>query len=305
MYLYIYITFLTLILYEYYIIYNIEQTQICNKCYNNTYVDNLQKLFSILLILIMFKFLVNNLLKDNLNKKQLLFIYILNLSIITVNILILYYINILIIQKDIIEKEYNIDCSCLISFNSLKILNNISLLISLFLLINLIIYIIALFYNDIDTLKYYNEILNKDLEIKDKQKLKKDDYKIAKINLPKESKKKTNSNVVENNRNNSNNNVVANNDEPDTSVLSLDVNNSNINTINTDDFLRNNYDISADTEDGNPNNIDMNNVRRINPNISANSQATEPDMYNPITGKKLPNLNNDYRDWVKMANNLG
>ena len=91
MYQYIYIIFLILILYEYYIIYNIENTQICNKCFNNTYIDNLHKLFSILLILIMFKFLVNNLLKKNLNKKQLLFIYTLNLSIITVNLLILIY----------------------------------------------------------------------------------------------------------------------------------------------------------------------------------------------------------------------
>lgn len=192
MYLYIYLIFLTLILYEYYIIYNIKQTQVCKKCFNNTYVDNLHKLFLILLILIMFKFLVNNLLKNNLNKQTLLFIYTLNLSIITVNLLILYYINILIIQKDIIEKEYTINCDCLVSFSTLKILNNISLLMSLFFMINLIIYIISLVYNDTDTLKYYNQILNKDLEIKEPKKPVKDDYKIVKINLPKEPKKKAN-----------------------------------------------------------------------------------------------------------------
>ena len=183
MYQYIYIIFLTLILYEYYIIYNIEQTQICYKCFNNTYIDNLHKLFSTLLILIMFKFLVNNLFKKNFNKKQILFVYILNFSIITVNILILYYINILIIQKDIVEKKYNIECNCLVSTTKLNILNNISLLICLFLIINLIIYITSLIYNDINTLKYYNQILNKDLQIKESEKPVKDDYKIVKINF--------------------------------------------------------------------------------------------------------------------------
>ena len=62
----------------------------------------------------------------------------------------------------------------------------------------------------------------------------------------------------------------------------------------------------------NPNNIDINEVRminpnisadrRINPNISADSQATEPDMYDPQTGRII---SNPERDWINMANRLG
>tara|TARA_Y100000741_G_scaffold181886_1_gene138230 strand:- start:4765 stop:5520 length:756 start_codon:yes stop_codon:yes gene_type:complete len=251
----------------------------------------------------MFKFLISNLLKNNLNKKQLLFIYTLNLSIIIVNLLILYYINILLIQKDIVEKLYNIECKCLIPITTLKILNNISLLISLFLIINLIMYIIALIYNDIGTLNYYNQILNKDLEIKEPKKPEKDDYKIVKINLPKEPKKKCN------NRNNIGDD---DSDGVDTSISSLDVNNSSINTINTDDFSRNNYDISADSQetdlyisaDSQETDLVMNNIRRIriNPNISGDSQVTEPDMYDPQTGRII---SNPERDWINMGNRLG
>ena len=147
--------------YEYYIFYNIKQTELCKKCFNNTYIDNIQKLFLILLLLFILKFIINKLTGDDLNKKQLILIYIINLSIVLINLLILYNINILIIQKDIIENEYNIECNCLFSITTLKILNNISLFICLFYTINMIIYIVALINNDIDTVKYYNELINK------------------------------------------------------------------------------------------------------------------------------------------------
>ena len=101
--MYLYLIFLTIMVYEYYIFYNIKQTELCKKCFNNTYIDNIQKLFLILLLLFILKFIINKLTGDDLNKKQLILIYIINLSIVLINLLILYNINILIIQKDIIE----------------------------------------------------------------------------------------------------------------------------------------------------------------------------------------------------------
>ena len=195
--MYIYLIYFILLLYEYYILYNVKNTQLCNKCFNNKIIDKITSLFKLLFIFICLKIFIDIIFKNNqynLNIIQLIIIYLLNLSIVLLNILLLYYINIIIIQKELIEKEYNITCDCLFSINILKIFNNISIFINLFILINLIIYNISLIYNDIKILKFYNNLLNSNIQIKE-TKFTKDnksinESNIIKINLPKENNNK-------------------------------------------------------------------------------------------------------------------
>ena len=121
------IIYIILILYEYILLYNIKKTYYCNRCFNKNTLNNLYSLFKLLFILLGFKFLIYIFL-DNLEIEFYtikIFIFLLHLSIILTNLLILYYIHILILEKEIIEKEHNIICECLVSTISIKIINNI------------------------------------------------------------------------------------------------------------------------------------------------------------------------------------